>query len=77
MTTPQENEANCREFMQRVFNEHDLSFAEKMISDDFVDRSPMPNADPEREDLGTTSVLLPAVPVLGDGSDLRPRRFPA
>ncbi|SRR5712691_1124518 len=42
MTTPQENEANCREFMQRVFNEHDLSFAEKMISDDFVDRSPMP-----------------------------------
>ncbi len=42
MTTPEENAANCREFIQRVFNEHDMSFAEKMISDDFVDRSPMP-----------------------------------
>jgi predicted SnoaL-like aldol condensation-catalyzing enzyme len=42
MTTPEQNKESCREFMQRVFNEHDLSAAEKMIADDFVDRSPMP-----------------------------------
>lgn len=42
MTTPEENAASCREFMQRVFNEGDMSFAEKMLADDFVDHSPAP-----------------------------------
>lgn len=42
MTTPEENLATCREFAQRVFNEHDLTFAEKWISDDFVDHTPPP-----------------------------------
>lgn len=42
MATPEQNKEACREFMQRVFNEHDMSFAEKMISDAFVDHSPMP-----------------------------------
>jgi len=42
MSTPQENAATCREFVQRVFNEGDISFAEKMLSDDFVDHSPPP-----------------------------------
>jgi len=42
MTTPQENAATCREFIQRVLNEGDISYAEKMLADDFVDHSPMP-----------------------------------
>jgi len=49
MTTPEENAAQCREFAQRVFNEGDLSFAEKMIADDFVDHSPMPGAQGNKE----------------------------
>ena len=42
MTTPKENAATCREFIQRVFNEGDISYAEKMLADDFVEHSPMP-----------------------------------
>jgi predicted ester cyclase len=42
MTTPEENAATCREFNKRVFGEGDISYAEKMMSDDFVDYSPMP-----------------------------------
>lgn len=42
MSTPEENAATCREFMQRVFNEGDMSFAEKTLSDDFVDHTPAP-----------------------------------
>lgn len=44
MTTPQENAATSREFIQRVFNEGDISYAEKMLADDFVDHSPMPGS---------------------------------
>ena len=42
MPTPEQNTATCREFNQRVFNEGDVSFAEKMMTDDFVDHSPPP-----------------------------------
>jgi predicted ester cyclase len=42
MATPQENAATCREFIERVFNENDISFAEKTLSEDFVDHSPPP-----------------------------------
>jgi predicted SnoaL-like aldol condensation-catalyzing enzyme len=42
MTTPEQNMAACREFNERVFNEGDVSYAEKMISDDFVDHTPPP-----------------------------------
>ena len=42
MTTPEQNMASCREFNERVFNEGDVSYAEKMISDDFVDHTPPP-----------------------------------
>jgi hypothetical protein len=30
MTTPEQNMASCREFNERVFNEGDVSYAEKM-----------------------------------------------
>jgi predicted SnoaL-like aldol condensation-catalyzing enzyme len=42
MTTPDQNVATVREFVQRVFNEHDVAFAEKTLADDFVDQSPPP-----------------------------------
>lgn len=42
MTTPEQNMAMCREFNERVFNEGDVSFAEKMMRDDFIDHSPPP-----------------------------------
>ena len=42
MTTPEQNMATCREFNERVFNEGDISFAEKMMRDDFIDHSPPP-----------------------------------
>ncbi|MDP9302344.1 MAG: ester cyclase [Actinomycetota bacterium] len=42
MTTPEQNMASCREFNERVFNDGDVSFAEKIMSDDFVDHSPPP-----------------------------------
>lgn len=44
MSTPEENRQTCLEFIERVFNEGDASFAEKMLSDDFVDHSPMPGS---------------------------------
>jgi predicted ester cyclase len=42
MPSPEENAATCREFTQRVFNDHDFSFAEKMMADTFVTQSPPP-----------------------------------
>ena len=44
MTTPQENAATVREFIQRVLNEGDITFAEKMLSEAFVDHNPMPGS---------------------------------
>ena len=42
MTTLEQNAATCREFNQRVFNDGDISYAEKMLTDDFVDHTPPP-----------------------------------
>jgi steroid delta-isomerase-like uncharacterized protein len=42
MTTPEENAATTREFIQRVLNEGDMPFAEKILSDAFVEHNPMP-----------------------------------
>jgi steroid delta-isomerase-like uncharacterized protein len=42
MSTPKENAAACREFTQRVFNDHDFSFAEKMMAESFISHSPPP-----------------------------------
>jgi predicted SnoaL-like aldol condensation-catalyzing enzyme len=49
MTTPEENKASCREFAERVFNDGDLTYAEKWLSDDFVDHSPMPGTPGNKE----------------------------
>jgi hypothetical protein len=42
VTTPEENAAAAREFIQRVMNEGDMGFAEKTFSESFVERNPMP-----------------------------------
>jgi steroid delta-isomerase-like uncharacterized protein len=44
MATPQDNAATCRELIQRVMNEGDIAFAEKILAEDFVDHSPMPGS---------------------------------
>ncbi len=40
MANPEENAATCREFVQRVFNEGDISFTEKTLAEGFADHSP-------------------------------------
>jgi hypothetical protein len=42
MTTPEENAATVRELIERVMNEGDIGFAEKTLSEDYVERSSMP-----------------------------------
>ncbi|HEV8564470.1 MAG TPA: ester cyclase [Actinomycetota bacterium] len=44
MATPKENAATARELIQRVLNEGDISYAEKVLADGFVDHSPMPGS---------------------------------
>ncbi|HEY3024270.1 MAG TPA: hypothetical protein VGK11_11625, partial [Actinomycetota bacterium] len=48
MTTPEENAAIARELIQRVLNEGDIGFAEKTLSEDYVERTPMPGGTPDK-----------------------------
>jgi predicted ester cyclase len=48
MTTPDENAAIARELIQRVLNEGDIGFAEKSLSEDYVERTPMPGGTPDK-----------------------------
>jgi predicted SnoaL-like aldol condensation-catalyzing enzyme len=48
MTTPEQNMATCREFNQRVMNEGDSSYAEKMLTEDFVDHTPPPGGSGDK-----------------------------
>jgi predicted SnoaL-like aldol condensation-catalyzing enzyme len=48
MTTPDENAAIARELIQRVLNEGDIGFAEKTLSEDYVERTPMPGGTPDK-----------------------------
>jgi predicted ester cyclase len=48
MTTPEENAATARELIQRVLNEGDIGFAEKTLSEDYVERTPMPGGTPDK-----------------------------
>ena len=41
MATPQENAETVRELIQRVMNEGDIGFAEKTLSESYVERSPV------------------------------------
>jgi steroid delta-isomerase-like uncharacterized protein len=48
MTTPEENAATARELIQKVLNEGDIGFAEKTLSEDYVERTPMPGGTPDK-----------------------------
>ena len=41
MASPGQNEATVRELIQRVLNEGDIGFAEKTLSEDYVEKAPM------------------------------------
>jgi steroid delta-isomerase-like uncharacterized protein len=48
MTTPEENAATARELVQRVLNEGDIPFADKVLSDSYVESSPMPGGTADK-----------------------------
>jgi steroid delta-isomerase-like uncharacterized protein len=48
MTTPQDNAATVRELIERVLNEGDIGFAEKVLSESYVERSPMPGGTADK-----------------------------
>jgi predicted ester cyclase len=48
MTTPQENAGTVRELIQRVLNEGDIGFAEKTLSESYVERTPMPSGTADK-----------------------------
>jgi steroid delta-isomerase-like uncharacterized protein len=48
VATPQENEATTRELIERVLNEGDITFAEKVLSESYVEGSPMPGGTADK-----------------------------
>jgi steroid delta-isomerase-like uncharacterized protein len=44
MSTPEQNAATVRDLIQRAMNENDLAFADKVLSDAYVEKSPMPGS---------------------------------
>ena len=47
-TTPEENAETVRELIRRVLNEGDMGFAEKTLSESYVERSPMPGGTADK-----------------------------
>ena len=48
MITPEENASTVRELIQKVLNEGDIGFAEKTLSEDYVERTPMPGGTADK-----------------------------
>ncbi|MEP6666944.1 MAG: ester cyclase [Nocardioidaceae bacterium] len=48
MTTPAENTATARELVQRVLNEGDIAFADKILAESYVESSPMPGGTADK-----------------------------
>jgi steroid delta-isomerase-like uncharacterized protein len=48
MATPEQNAATVRELIQRVLNEGDIGFAEKTLSEDYVESAPMPGVTADK-----------------------------
>ena len=48
MTTPEQNAATVRELIQKVLNEGDIGFAEKTLSEDYVEKTPMPGGTADK-----------------------------
>jgi steroid delta-isomerase-like uncharacterized protein len=48
MATPEENAATVRDLIQLVLNEGDMGFAEKALSESYVERTPMPGGTADK-----------------------------
>jgi steroid delta-isomerase-like uncharacterized protein len=48
MSTPNDNAATVRELIERVMNQGDIAFADKVLSDSYVERSPMPGGTADK-----------------------------
>ena len=48
MATPEENAATVRELIERVMNQGDIAYADKVLSDSYVERSPMPGGSADK-----------------------------
>ena len=48
MATPEENAATVRELIERVMNQGDIMYADKVLSEDYVERSPMPGGTADK-----------------------------
>jgi steroid delta-isomerase-like uncharacterized protein len=44
MATPEQNAATVRDLIERTMNEGDLAFADKVLSEAYVEQSPMPGS---------------------------------
>ena len=49
MTTPEQNKASARRFMEGVLNTKDLDLAEELIADDLVEHNPFPGFPPDKK----------------------------
>jgi steroid delta-isomerase-like uncharacterized protein len=48
MTASQENEATVRDLIERVMNEGDIAFADKVLSESYVEKNPMPGGTADK-----------------------------
>ncbi len=48
MTTPQENAAAARELVERVLNQGEIAYADKILSESYVEKSPMPGGTADK-----------------------------
>lgn len=48
MATPEQNAETVRELIQRTMNEGDVAYAEKVLSDDYVEKNPMPGGTADK-----------------------------
>jgi predicted SnoaL-like aldol condensation-catalyzing enzyme len=48
VTTPEQNAATVRELIERVMNQGDIMFADKVLSESYVERNPMPGGTADK-----------------------------
>jgi steroid delta-isomerase-like uncharacterized protein len=48
VATPEQNAATVRDLIQRTMNEGDMAFADKVLSDAYVEQSPMPGGTADK-----------------------------
>ena len=48
MASPEQNAATVRELIERVMNQGDIPFADKVLSESYVERNPMPGGTADK-----------------------------